>query len=849
MDLFKLRGTVEVKGVPEAKKDIGDVGKTAKDTGEETTTAFGKIGKAVKAAFKNDKVNAFGQSLERLTNKTQGQQKKLDLLKNKYKDLYLQFGANSKEAKECAKEIEKLSKELKEGKTAIDKAEKAADKFDKTIDKVADSCDKAGKEMSTAFASIGGAVGVAAVAISGACVAIGGAIIGVTENTREYRREMAKLDTAFTTSGHSTESARKAYSELNSILGETDQAVEAANHLAKLTDNEKDLSTWTNICTGVYATFGASLPIEGLTEASNETAKVGKVTGSLADALNWAGVSEDAFNAQLASCSTEQERQQLIMETLNGLYSEASEEYKKANEDVIAHEKAQQRLNDVMAKFGEVGEPIITFFTDAVAGLAEKAVPVVQKLGDGFENLTTKMQNTSFEDFKTKLSNMIPESTQTIFSDFATNIGNIASKMGSGAFQTFSDNFAKIKESIETTSPFIEQLGNNYLTTLFNRFEQMGSYISGVVVPIFNFLVTALTDVGTVIWTAIAPYVTEISNKFTELSNLVTDAIDTYILPTIQAFVDMVQELWNENQDKIQKIGKLFEKVFSFIADIIGAGVEAFKDYILPFITWFVNIVQSNMGNIQSIFQAAFDYIGAIVDFFIALFEGDWKGMWEAVKSLATAAINFVKAKFTTISSFLSSIGQKIGSIAKDAFQKVYDFMTAPIRTAVTLATTLFNTLATNIKDKIDTAKTTVKNGLDAIKGFFDKLKLKLPDIKLPHFKLDGEFDLGKGKVPSIGVEWYAKGAVLNQPTAFGINPATGKVMAGGEAGAEAVAPIDVLQNYVRQAVAEANANDGTHQMIELLQQQNELLMAMLQKDTSLKIDGREFGRMVNKYA
>lgn len=479
----------------------------------------------------------------------------------------------------------------------------------------------------------------------------------------------------------------------------------------------------------------------------------------------------------------------------------------------------------------------------------EKLIPVIETITDKMTFLSNKLEDTSFDDFKTKLSNLIPKETQKIISDFATNIGNMASKMKDSAFQTFGDSFNKIKDVIQATSPFLEQLGNNYLTTLFNRFEQMGSYISGVVVPVFNFLVTALTDVGTVIWEAVAPYVTEISNKFTELSNMVTDAIDTYIIPTIQAFIDMVQELWVENQDKIQKIGKLFEKVFSFIADIIGASVEVFKDYILPFITWFVDIVQSNMGNIKSIFQAAFDYIGAIVDFFIALFEGDWKGMWEAVKSLATAAIDFVKAKFTTIGSFLSSIGQKVGSIAKDAFQKVYEFVTTPIRTAVTLATTLFNTLATNIKDKIETVKNTVKDGLDKVKSFFDNLKLKLPDIKLPHFKLDGEFDLGKGKVPSIGVEWYAKGAVLNQPTAFGINPATGKVMAGGEAGAEAVAPIDVLQNYVRQAVMEANATNDTGTIIKLLMQMIELLTAIYGKDTTLKIDGREFGRMVNKYA
>lgn len=109
---------------------------------------------------------------------------------------------------------------------------------------------------------------------------------------------MGKLETAFTTSGHSATTAKDTYNTLNSVLGDSDVAVEAANHLAKLTDNQKDLNTWTDICTGVFATFGDSLPIEGLTEAANETAKTGQLTGVLADALNWAGVNEDEFQAK-----------------------------------------------------------------------------------------------------------------------------------------------------------------------------------------------------------------------------------------------------------------------------------------------------------------------------------------------------------------------------------------------------------------------------------------------------------------------------------------------------------------------------------------------------------------------
>ena len=160
----------------------------------------------------------------------------------------------------------------------------------------------------------------------------------------EYRTNMGKLDTAFTTSGHSAEAAKNTYRSLVGVLGESDQSVEAANHLAILTNNEKELQTWTNICTGVFATFGDSLPIEGLTEAANETAKVGQVTRPLADALNWAGISEDEFNEKLAACTDEQERQKLIMNTLNDVYDEAAKTYKTTNKEVIAANKAQDRF-------------------------------------------------------------------------------------------------------------------------------------------------------------------------------------------------------------------------------------------------------------------------------------------------------------------------------------------------------------------------------------------------------------------------------------------------------------------------------------------------------------------------
>ena len=255
--------------------------------------------------------------------------------------------------------------------TIIINNEQANEALEETSDKASDT----GKETESTFGKISTAAGGIVKAIAGAGVALGGAWLAAIEGSREYRTEMGKLDSAFQTAGHSSEVAKQTYSDLNSVLGDSGQAVEASQHLAVLAKNEKDLSTWTDICTGVYATFGESLPIEGLTEAANETAKTGTLTGGLTDALNWAGISEEKFQEKLDKCSNEQERQKLIMDTLNETYKEASDQYQETNKDVIESQKAQERLTDAFSEIGRVSEPILSAIKDKVAEMVEAAVP------------------------------------------------------------------------------------------------------------------------------------------------------------------------------------------------------------------------------------------------------------------------------------------------------------------------------------------------------------------------------------------------------------------------------------------------------------------------------------------
>lgn len=285
------------------------------------------------------------------------------------------------------KQIERESKQLDRLKGELGKSEKALDDFNKETDKAAENTKKASDNAEALDGSMeklkgtGKAAAVAIAAIGAAAIGAVKAFLDLSESTREYREDMGKLETAFESAGKSTELATKTYKDFYSVLGEEDRSVEAVNHLAKFVDTEKDMATWTDICTGVWGTFGDSLPIDGLTEASNETAKVGKLTGVLADALNWAGVNEDDFQASLDECNNEQERTQLITKTLNGLYGEAADHYRENNKSVIEARKATSDYNDTLAELGKKAEPITTKVSEGFNRILKAILDILNDSG------------------------------------------------------------------------------------------------------------------------------------------------------------------------------------------------------------------------------------------------------------------------------------------------------------------------------------------------------------------------------------------------------------------------------------------------------------------------------------
>lgn len=328
--------------------------------------------------------------LKSLNSITEIQRKKVDALQSQYDELIAGgLDPASKQATELRTKINNETAALNKNEKAIGDTQKALDELANEAGEAADAtketgdaAKKAGDGFTVGKGAIASFIGNGLTALVGAAKNAVSSLLGLAESTREFRDDMAKLDTAFETSGHSTETARKSYEDFYAILGESDRSVEAVNHLAELTSNEQELAKWSDIAAGVTAKFGDSLPIEGLTEAANETAKVGKVTGPLADALNWAGVSEDEFNKKLEECNSEQERATLITDTLNGIYKEAADEYNNTTKSTQDARRATAELEQAQADLGATVEPITTKFTElktqALQWFIDTGLPALQ---------------------------------------------------------------------------------------------------------------------------------------------------------------------------------------------------------------------------------------------------------------------------------------------------------------------------------------------------------------------------------------------------------------------------------------------------------------------------------------
>lgn len=559
--------TVEIGGdTTKLGKALADVEKKSRDLSGE----LGQINKLLKLDPGNTTLLAQKQKVLAEAVETTGE--KLKKLKEAEKQVQQQF----KRGEVSEEQVRALQREIVQTEKKMDSYKKAIKETSQGLNKLDDSTKKAERSSDGLGSKLGSIAKGGAKLLAAGVAAVTGALVASAEASREYRREMGKLDTAFTTAGHSSEAAKNTYKTLQGVLGETDQAVEAANHLAKLTDNEKDLQEWTDICTGVYATFGASLPIEGLTEAANETAKVGAVTGPLADALNWAGVSEDQFNESLAACNSEQERQKLIMETLSGLYDDAANKYKETNAEVIRANQANEEWAESVAGVGAEVEPLLTDVKLLGASLIRDLVPGVKEVAGAFRGMLNGDEGA------------------------AANLG-----------EAFSGIFSQLLNKITEIVPKIAEVGLSLITTLTTSIVQSIPQLINTLSQVAQTLVQGITAAIPQLTAALVATLPDIVQACVDLVKGLVQAIPQIIPPLIAAIPQIAMAIANA---LIAAIPQLIQGAVQFLMAIIQAIPQVIPPLIAAIPPLVTTLVDGLIAAIPVLIEGALQLLMAIVD-------------------------------------------------------------------------------------------------------------------------------------------------------------------------------------------------------------------------------------------
>lgn len=672
-------------------------------------------------------------SYAKLADSIADQEDDLSKLKKAYANVVLEQGKGSKEAKSLAKQIKSLSSETAKNKTEMKNAEQAADKFDKTLVDL----DEQTQETSDGFSVMRGAVAtfVGNLASSAASAIKDGItnLAGLAESTREYRGEMAKLNSAAQSNGYSIEYAQQKYKDLYGVLGDETAANTTVSNFMAMGTSTQNLDSLLNSSIGIWAKYGDSIPLDGLAESVNETTRVGTVTGNLADALNWAGVNEDKFNEQLAACSSEQERQQLVVDTLNGLYGDLSGSYQEANKSVIDANKANADYQDTLAKLGEKVEPVTTAVRNGFNKVLEKVLELVNK-GD------------------------VSQFTDAIDKGFSVLTDKIIPKVEDG-FQWILDNKEKIISGVAGIAAGIAAFKvGSAIATAISKFKEMKGLINDTtgVMKAFNIVmgvnpvvlivagITALIAVLVTLWNtseSFRNFWTGVWENIKEVAGGVVDALVGFFTETIPEawgsftswlsdFISGIISFFSQLPGKIGKfLSELISDVISWKDEMISKAVETGTNFldsivsffkqlpgrVLEFITNAINnVIKWREDMIKKAQETGKEFLDSIVSFFSQLPGRIWNFVTTAFNNVVKWSQNMVNKAVETGRNFLDSIVSFFSQLPG----RIWDFVTSAFNNVVTWAQNMWNK-----------AQETGRNFLDSIVSFFSQLPGRIWDF------------------------------------------------------------------------------------------------------------------------
>lgn len=593
-----------------------------------------------------------------------------------YKKAYAEMGVDAKSVRQnVAKSVEKIPDDFQ------DTAKEASEKVKKESDKIPDYYKDAGEKSSSAFGSGLLKLGtVARGALSGGVAVIGGiataaagataGLLALESATEEYRIAQGKLNTAYEAAGYSAETAKTAYTEFYKILGDVDTATEASQLLAKLARSEEDVTKWTRLSAGVWGTFGDSLPIEGLIESANETAKVGVVTGSLADALNWAGINEDDFNKKLEASGNEAERNQLIMDALSSKYDDASDSFYKNNEALIAAREAQDQMNESLAILGET---VMNLKNNMVG----EFLPGISQVTQAFANMLSGVEGAD-EQFTIAIGNLI----QTLLArlpDFLNFGVQILTSIMQGVVQSIPMLLTAVPQIVQSIFIAFQELA----PTLMDVGGQMLSMLADGILENTPVLIDRLPDLILQIIEGIRanlPTVLEVGTEF--LTNFI-DGVFAELPTFISRLPEIVSAFYDFILSSLPQIVEAGGEILISLASGIIQSLPQLVAQTPAIIAAFVGGIASNIGPIiESGYNLLIQFANAIISnigYLISqapqLVQAVVSGIQNNIYQIVQVGRNIIEGLWNGIGNAAGWLKSKIQGLAGDVVQWAKDVL------------------------------------------------------------------------------------------------------------------------------------------------------------------------------
>ena len=671
------------------------------------------------------------------------------------------------------------------GSIVIDNRE-ANEEIDDTTKKAEDSSSKIGKAFSTMGKGIIGGAKIAGKTILGigaAAATVVTTFLATAERTREYREELSKLTNMAKQVGTSSDYIKDKWMSMSAVLGDEGAVTEGLNNImAAGFTTQESINGITEVLEGAALKWKDTLKFEGLADGLQETLATGAATGPFAEMLERSGIVLDDFNAGLATCSTEAEKQDYIMKTLSetGL-ADVSKAYRDANGDMISAAEAQSKLTDKIAEIGAIAEPIMTTLKLVAVDFLDTIMPFIELMGEGLQgalNGTAGAAEKLGEGLSggiaaaldmvvgvlptiiTTISTIAPTLIQAV-SDSVGQILAVISEQGPKIMGLILDVLIGLGDIIIENVPLLLDALLSIITAFTEKIPTMIPQLVQGLLTLFMGLVDHLPE----LITALVTLITSLASALIEqlpvilpiliqgLMNLILGLVEQ--LPTIiSALIELLMQLVTII---VEQLPVIIPQLLDAVVQIVFALIEALPDILSALINALPAILQGIWDVIVGVFSGLISWFGDLFsqakDKIKEVFQPivDWfKEKWQGIKDtfsgvaswfgdLFSQAWNNIKSAFSNFTSFFSGLWDKIKSTFSSLGTKLGDSIGGAVKSGI-------NTVLSMIENSINRAIALINGAIDIIN--------KVPGVDIGH--------IGTLSLPRL-----AKGGVLYDDTAF----------------------------------------------------------------------------------